>query len=68
MLEYINKRKDGALHALPGCEGAYTFNYSREQLRADPALNVIHKFIVLMNETGLMTRQEFVSMLPPLFL
>ena len=56
------------LKKLPHVPCAYQFDASRQTLRADANRNKIHKFLVVCNEAGLLTRQEFVSMLPPLFL
>ncbi|CAL6084253.1 Sun/nucleolar_protein family protein [Hexamita inflata] len=56
------------MEKLPHVPGGYLFIPSRIQLRSNEKLNKIHKFLVVANEGGLVTRQEFVSMLPPLFL
>ncbi|KAL3683712.1 hypothetical protein R1sor_001734 [Riccia sorocarpa] len=47
---------------------AWTLNFSRQQLRKLPILERIHEFLKQENEIGSITRQEAVSMLPPLFL
>ena len=43
-------------------------DFSRGQLRKLPLLEAIHKFMVKANEAGSISRQEAVSMVPPLFL
>ncbi|KAL2635588.1 hypothetical protein R1flu_007067 [Riccia fluitans] len=47
---------------------AWTLNFSRMELRKEPILERIHEFLKQENEIGSITRQEAVSMLPPLFL
>ncbi|KDD75934.1 hypothetical protein H632_c429p1 [Helicosporidium sp. ATCC 50920] len=47
---------------------AWQFEFSRTQLRRHPALSRLHDFIKRENEVGGITRQEAVSMVPPLFL
>ncbi|KAJ7187584.1 hypothetical protein O6H91_Y535100 [Diphasiastrum complanatum] len=47
---------------------AWSFNFSRMQLRKMPILTRIHDFLKQENEIGSISRQEAVSMLPPLFL
>ncbi|KAH0571794.1 Sun/nucleolar protein family protein [Spironucleus salmonicida] len=47
---------------------AYQIDISRRELRSNEALNNVHKTLVALNESSLVTRQEFVSMLPPCFL
>ncbi|KAG0566732.1 hypothetical protein KC19_7G083400 [Ceratodon purpureus] len=47
---------------------AWHLNYSRMQIRKMPILERIHEFLKLENEIGSITRQEAVSMIPPLFL
>lgn len=41
---------------------------SKSQLRKIPVLEAIHEFMKKENEAGGITRQEAVSMVPPLFL
>jgi 16S rRNA C967 or C1407 C5-methylase (RsmB/RsmF family) len=41
---------------------------SREVLRKDAVLSAVHKFVQKSNDSGLLTRQEVVSMIPPLLL
>ncbi|XP_020105556.1 tRNA (cytosine(34)-C(5))-methyltransferase-like [Ananas comosus] len=43
-------------------------NFSRMQLRKNQALERFHEFLKQENEIGNITRQEAVSMVPPLFL
>lgn len=47
---------------------AWHSNFSRMQLRKNQTLERFHKFLKLENEIGNITRQEAVSMVPPLFL
>eukprot|EP00891_Asterochloris_glomerata_P009762 jgi/Astpho2/9762/e_gw1.00149.36.1_t len=47
---------------------AWHLTFSRTQLRKSPALARIHELIKRENEAGSITRQEAVSMVPPLFL
>ena len=47
---------------------AWQFNFSRLELRKLPQLNNIHELLKRENEAGSITRQEAVSMVPPLFL
>ncbi|EPS65782.1 hypothetical protein M569_08995 [Genlisea aurea] len=42
--------------------------FSRNELRKNQTLERFHEFLKLQNETGNITRQEAVSMVPPLFL
>lgn len=46
----------------------YQIPLTREILRKDSVLTSIHKFIQQSNDSGLLTRQEIVSMIPPLLL
>ncbi|CAM8899860.1 unnamed protein product [Rhodiola kirilowii] len=47
---------------------AWHANYSRMQLRKNKSLERFHEFLKQENEIGNITRQEAVSMVPPLFL
>eukprot|EP00252_Welwitschia_mirabilis_P004446 TRINITY_DN14791_c0_g1_i1.p1 TRINITY_DN14791_c0_g1~~TRINITY_DN14791_c0_g1_i1.p1 ORF type:complete len:927 (+),score=216.89 TRINITY_DN14791_c0_g1_i1:226-3006(+) len=47
---------------------AWHSNFSRSQLRKNQTLERFHEFLKLENEIGNITRQEAVSMVPPLFL
>ncbi|KAI5405518.1 hypothetical protein KIW84_052344 [Lathyrus oleraceus] len=47
---------------------AWHSNFSRMQLRKNQSLKEFHEFLKLENEIGNITRQEAVSMVPPLFL
>ncbi|TKY47672.1 tRNA (cytosine(34)-C(5))-methyltransferase [Spatholobus suberectus] len=47
---------------------AWHSNFSRKQLRKNQTLGRFHEFLKLENEIGNITRQEAVSMAPPLFL
>ncbi|KAL3527620.1 hypothetical protein ACH5RR_012276 [Cinchona calisaya] len=47
---------------------AWQSNFSRKQLRKNQTLERFHNFLKLENEIGNITRQEAVSMVPPLFL
>jgi 16S rRNA C967 or C1407 C5-methylase (RsmB/RsmF family) len=46
----------------------YELPLSRGVLRKDAVLTSIHKFVQRSNDSGLLTRQEIVSMIPPLLL
>ncbi|GLU13090.1 hypothetical protein SLE2022_297370 [Rubroshorea leprosula] len=47
---------------------AWHSNFSRMQIRKNQTLERFHEFLKLENEIGNITRQEAVSMVPPLFL
>ncbi|KAL4422857.1 hypothetical protein ABPG75_009054 [Micractinium tetrahymenae] len=47
---------------------AWQMNFSRSQLRKLDVLEQLHEFIKRENEIGSITRQEAVSMVPPLFM
>ncbi|EOA28565.1 hypothetical protein CARUB_v10024783mg [Capsella rubella] len=47
---------------------AWHSNFSRKEIRKNQTLERFHEFLKLENEVGNMTRQEAVSMVPPLFL
>ncbi|CAD7699206.1 unnamed protein product [Ostreobium quekettii] len=47
---------------------AYRLDMSRNDLRKDPVLSQIHEFMKRENDVGSISRQEAVSMLPPLLL
>jgi 16S rRNA C967 or C1407 C5-methylase (RsmB/RsmF family) len=47
---------------------AWHMNFSRAQLRKSPMLAGLHEFIKRENDAGSISRQEAVSMVPPLFL
>ena len=47
---------------------AWGMSISKKALKRTPALEAFHKYIVAQTETGYLTRQEAVSMIPPLFL
>ncbi|KAM7261558.1 hypothetical protein ACFE04_020635 [Oxalis oulophora] len=47
---------------------AWHSNFSRKQIRKNQTLERFHEFLKLENEIGNITRQEAVSMIPPLFL
>ncbi|KAJ0233415.1 S-adenosyl-L-methionine-dependent methyltransferases superfamily protein [Hirschfeldia incana] len=47
---------------------AWHSNFSRKQIRKYKTLERFHEFLKLENEVGNITRQEAVSMVPPLFL
>jgi len=46
----------------------WQFNFSRRVLRKHPLLEALHEFVKHVTDTGMITRQEAVSMVPPLFL
>ncbi|KAH8097118.1 cytosine-5--methyltransferase [Cristinia sonorae] len=47
---------------------AWVFNVSKKVLRKSPEFKKFHNFLVFETEVGNISRQEAVSMLPPLFL
>ena len=47
---------------------AWHLSFSRAQLRKLPALKAVHELMIRENEAGALTRQEAVSMIPPLLL
>ncbi|XP_010472227.1 PREDICTED: tRNA (cytosine(34)-C(5))-methyltransferase [Camelina sativa] len=47
---------------------AWHSNFSRKEIRKNQTLEKFHEFLKLENEVGNITRQEAVSMVPPLFL
>ncbi|XP_009410140.2 uncharacterized protein LOC103992235 isoform X1 [Musa acuminata AAA Group] len=59
-----------AIRPLPWYPGklAWHMNFSRMQLRKNQTLERFHEFLKQENEVGNITRQEAVSMVPPLFL
>ncbi|WOK96254.1 multisite-specific tRNA:(cytosine-C(5))-methyltransferase isoform X1 [Canna indica] len=59
-----------AIRPLPWYPGnlAWHLNFSRMQLRKNQTLERFHEFLKQENEVGNITRQEAVSMVPPLFL
>ncbi|XP_027368050.1 tRNA (cytosine(34)-C(5))-methyltransferase-like isoform X3 [Abrus precatorius] len=59
-----------AIRPLPWYPGNFAWhsNFSRMQLRKNQTLERFHEFLKLENEIGNITRQEAVSMVPPLFL
>ncbi|XP_035820079.1 RNA cytosine-C(5)-methyltransferase NSUN2 isoform X3 [Zea mays] len=50
------------------CSLAWHLNFSRKELRKNQALESFHEFLKHESEVGNITRQEAVSMVPPLFL
>ncbi|GJN20554.1 hypothetical protein PR202_gb07946 [Eleusine coracana subsp. coracana] len=61
---------EDAIRPLPWYPGnlAWHLNFSRMELRRNQALESFHEFLKRENEVGNITRQEAVSMVPPLFL
>lgn len=47
---------------------AYQLNYSRIEIRKSESLQRLHSFLLFESENGYITRQESVSMIPPLVL
>ena len=47
---------------------AWQLAFSRAQLRKLPTLKAVHELVIRENEAGALTRQEAVSMIPPLLL
>ena len=70
--EYVNEAGEKAAKpfALPWYPDrlAWQLSYSRNVLRKVPQLADVHAFIVRENDKGNITRQEAVSMVPPLML
>uniref|UniRef100_A0A0E0LW42 SAM-dependent MTase RsmB/NOP-type domain-containing protein n=1 Tax=Oryza punctata TaxID=4537 RepID=A0A0E0LW42_ORYPU len=61
---------EDAIRPLPWYPGnlAWHLNFSRKQLRKNQALESFHEFLKHESEVGNITRQEAVSMVPPLLL
>lgn len=68
--EVSDEHEKEAIRPLPWYPGnlAWHLNFSRMQLRRNQALESFHEFLKQENEVGNITRQEAVSMVPPLFL
>ncbi|KAG2644005.1 RNA cytosine C(5)-methyltransferase NSUN2-like [Panicum virgatum] len=68
--EVSDEHGEDAIRPLPWYPGnlAWHLNFSRMQLRRNQALESFHEFLKRENEVGNITRQEAVSMVPPLFL
>ncbi|XP_077213231.1 uncharacterized protein LOC143848230 [Tasmannia lanceolata] len=68
--EVTNASEVEAIRPLPWYPDnlAWHLNFSRMQLRKNQTLERFHEFLKLENEIGNITRQEAVSMVPPLFL
>ncbi|XP_039127311.1 RNA cytosine C(5)-methyltransferase NSUN2 [Dioscorea cayenensis subsp. rotundata] len=68
--EIDNENEIDAIRPLPWYPGklAWHSNFSRMQLRKNQTLERFHEFLKQENEVGNITRQEAVSMVPPLFL
>lgn len=47
---------------------AYQLNLDRQTIRRNPCLNPFHKWLKVQTEAGFITRQETVSMIPPVVL
>ncbi|KAJ1381984.1 hypothetical protein SESBI_44639 [Sesbania bispinosa] len=68
--EVVEGEDEEAIRPLPWYPEnlAWHSNFSRTQLRKNQTLGRFHEFLKLENEIGNITRQEAVSMVPPLFL
>ncbi|WVZ92421.1 hypothetical protein U9M48_038489 [Paspalum notatum var. saurae] len=68
--EVSNVNGEDAISPLPWYPGnlAWQLNFSRKELRKNQALESFHEFLKHESEVGNITRQEAVSMVPPLFL
>ncbi|XP_061344392.1 uncharacterized protein LOC133290324 [Gastrolobium bilobum] len=68
--EVVEGGETEAIRPLPWYPGNFAWhsNFSRMQLRKNQTLERFHEFLKLENEIGNITRQEAVSMVPPLFL
>ncbi|KAI5067305.1 hypothetical protein GOP47_0017833 [Adiantum capillus-veneris] len=66
----VDGEKEELVKPLPWYPGkfAWHLNFSRMQLRKSQTLSRLHEFLKRENEIGNITRQEAVSMVPPLFL
>lgn len=49
-------------------EMAWQLNFTRKEVRSTPALEKLHSFLVSETESGNISRQEAVSMIPPVLL
>ncbi|KAF9609560.1 hypothetical protein IFM89_016996 [Coptis chinensis] len=69
-MEVTDDGEVDAIRPLPWYPGnlAWHSNYSRMQLRKNQTLAKFHEFLKQANEIGNITRQEAVSMVPPIFL
>ncbi|OTF82850.1 tRNA (cytosine(34)-C(5))-methyltransferase-like protein, partial [Euroglyphus maynei] len=47
---------------------AWTINLTKTEIRKSRTINLLHKFLICETETGDISRQEAVSMIPPLLL
>ncbi|KAG2584603.1 hypothetical protein PVAP13_6KG313800 [Panicum virgatum] len=68
--EVSSENGEDAIRPLPWYPGnlAWHLNFSRKELRKNRALESFHEFLKHESEVGNITRQEAVSMVPPLFL
>ncbi|PNT68316.1 hypothetical protein BRADI_3g38655v3 [Brachypodium distachyon] len=68
--EVSDEHVEDAISPLPWYPGnlAWHLKFSRKQLRKNQALESFHEFLKHGSEVGNITRQEAVSMVPPLFL
>lgn len=68
--EFTDEDEAEALRPLPWYPENFAWhsNFSRKQLRKTETLERFHEFLKLAHEIGNITRQEAVSMVPPLFL
>ncbi|PAN35882.1 hypothetical protein PAHAL_6G242600 [Panicum hallii] len=68
--EVSSEYGEDAIRPLPWYPGnlAWHLNFSRKELRKNQALESFHEFLKHESEVGNITRQEAVSMVPPLFL
>ncbi|BFU18497.1 tRNA (cytosine-5-)-methyltransferase, putative [Entamoeba histolytica HM-1:IMSS-B] len=55
-------------HTFEWCPNTYQLEVERKQIRKCEQYNTLHKFMILMNESGEISRQEVVSMLPAILL
>ena len=57
------------IQEIPFCPNAYQFeSLDRKRMRQEPKLAEFHKWLVSNTANGFITRQETVSMLPPVAL
>uniref|UniRef100_A0A914EQX2 SAM-dependent MTase RsmB/NOP-type domain-containing protein n=1 Tax=Acrobeloides nanus TaxID=290746 RepID=A0A914EQX2_9BILA len=67
-LRDLNDESIHAPESIPFVENAFQTNMSRSTVRSHPILRDLHEFLINENTIGTMSRQEAVSMVPPLLL
>ena len=64
----VNQMKFECKQYYPPGNVLYELDLPREMLKKNPGLKTLHKLIQQANDAGILTRQEIVSMLPPVLL